>query len=930
MEYKVTRFLVAMAIVVALVMVKESNARSESDVARDARVTTDRFIATTSAATTLNPAEHLRKMSLRVRGVLPDRAEFEELLLKQTIAEQNAFLKRKAEEYAKTRWAAQKLSERVSEDLRISTLERNPLQDPRRTTRIDSTPKDAVDVNLVRDSGQGYVFSAIRTSRSLRELYLGRDFRIGVLTSSYVSELLRDRQASLLGFVRKAKAHGYDISKPTEVEAAMADLKETPERFGEFRTQLSDAGLIFETINELQKHYPTINIKERLMPDVGQLFAGPTKTARRRSGSNPPGDHAKRDWVMSNLGFRGYSHNGVSIAFDMSAFPATQRIRLNFSETRRLWCLLDEAYARFGGVWSVGRFCDIPEADEILGLPGTMANKARIFEGIDQGDFDSVITLILGGISTMSEDELKEFAKSHGSNHISFASGPLDISRSMAGIEKTKFSPAAAMHRILLCDSMSVQVSEVGVSKAQKLQSLLNVTGGTTPQSAYGDVSSSNAPAYLQPQCMECHKKLNPVERVLAPFFPTTASQPLQEPQPFVIQGLKKEDVVFEANNYMEFLQALAKQPQFVRCQTEKFWNWYVGSDVAMSPSVRQELESEFARSDFDFRKLIAVLVTRPEFAQAPPARRVVDYSEVEPILNRCTSCHETSNRWDLDLTPPYNIFRVGDPASHGSHPLRTGYVRNLQKMITATNLLEDGIGARMPPRPANPLSADQRELLLRWVSAGAPQSEAGPRVLTTAEVQTLLAAAKPSLRQQLSEPIPMRAKFKGSWLRYLENYDLFKVLGQVSPISAQRVASCTLREGQLLLLGFNDASSGAPVRDSPSGAYFDRVKKCASDVATANVSEIVNRNLVRSKDLILNAIHAGRRWNEIDASVRHLAIQEMAEAIYGLGVLSASEMNEHIEVIDQALGVNQRLGIYEAIAAMFVLHVVDDRFLTH
>ena len=42
--------------------------------------------------------------------------------------------------------------------------------------------------------------------------------------------------------------------------------------------------------------------------------------------------------------------------------------------------------------------------------------------------------------------------------------------------------------------------------------------------------------------------------------------------------------ITIPVSNVDELPALISKQPQYIRCQSEKFWNWFIGTDVPLSP----------------------------------------------------------------------------------------------------------------------------------------------------------------------------------------------------------------------------------------------------------------------------------------------------------------------------------------------------------
>lgn len=174
-----------------------------------------------------------------------------------------------------------------------------------------------------------------------------------------------------------------------------------------------------------------------------------------------------------------------------------------------------------------------------------------------------------------------------------------------ARYKKTIYSKAAAFFRIYLCDDMQQVALPDGGSKSQDAFKLIH-----SPQPAASAASSADAPPpppapittavtnvkpqHVQPQCLGCHVKLDPMESIFNKKFDRlsfTATGPKQSVFNFSYDDYNGRTITIPVNNIDDLPALISKQPQYIRCQSEKFWNWFIGTDVPLSPKQRDELE---------------------------------------------------------------------------------------------------------------------------------------------------------------------------------------------------------------------------------------------------------------------------------------------------------------------------------------------------
>ena len=108
------------------------------------------------------------------------------------------------------------------------------------------------------------------------------------------------------------------------------------------------------------------------------------------------------------------------------------------------------------------------------------------------------------------------------------------------------------------------------------------------------------------PACIKCHQQLDPMGKT----FRGIASQlsPFATPGAFVMQtetGLESTEV----EGLGELVTAITQSKTYERCQTQIFWNWFIGYDRPLSPDRHNELIQEFNRHSHRVNDFILYLL---------------------------------------------------------------------------------------------------------------------------------------------------------------------------------------------------------------------------------------------------------------------------------------------------------------------------------
>ncbi len=287
---------------------------------------------------------------------------------------------------------------------------------------------------------------------------------------------------------------------------------------------------------------------------------------------------------------------------------------------------------------------------------------------------------------------------------------------------------SAAIFRIFLCDSMAAAIPDQSGDLGAILDQIYPDKNKTEDELREELKNSGEALHGAQADCMACHYKLDPAGRTLlkmGPWFGTSINGG-------ALSFKNKSGVLVNqpVNSIGDLANKITQQPEYVSCQVNHFWNWFVGRDVKMTDLQAAELTQLFEKGGRRPHALVKALVTSAEFRAKPessnPLGSLARQSKV--ILNRCESCH--SARGGVlteggEQVPVLTQWPIG-----GAPETQEYWMRNI---IAATLDLTGQTGRRsMPPKtsPWQPTIGDLK-LIRTWIESGTP-NESG--VVTTKE----------------------------------------------------------------------------------------------------------------------------------------------------------------------------------------------------
>lgn len=276
---------------------------------------------------------------------------------------------------------------------------------------------------------------------------------------------------------------------------------------------------------------------------------------------------------------------------------------------------------------------------------------------------------------------------------------------------------SSQIFRIFLCDEMRAVI----LPDSKSLVAIENAGLDTETD------AKSNA-ANLAPQdvtlaarhasdqkCATCHSKLDPLGNVFRGGSNRLPSVPVAGALTYKRRSGDLVNVKFE--NAQGLAKALTSQPEYVSCQVHHFWDWFIGSDVAMSPKTEAELVKVFDQVGRRPRDFANYLVNRSEFYKFPELTvETVQYRHVIGVFQDCQSCHD--NEWEAPTLTKLPFDDYED----------SPHTKIVDELINKLDLLGDGSNAKMPPARAGwKLNGPDRTRLMAWLADGAPDDNGKP-----------------------------------------------------------------------------------------------------------------------------------------------------------------------------------------------------------
>lgn len=478
---------------------------------------------------------------------------------------------------------------------------------------------------------------------------------------------------------------------------------------------------------------------------------------------------------------------------------------------------------------------------------------------------------------------------------------------------------AAAIFRIFLCDSMTPVV----LSSDEDDRDLLNLSlgGGAVQDHGTADAEARHG---SDPQCNSCHYKLDPA----ANTFIGAGAFPNKRPSPGALV-YKRDDgslLNIPVNGIGELGVAITQQPEYLQCQVQHFWNWFIGSDIPLGQQKKEELASKFndlGRRPKDFIKhlLNSSDFISPKTLDADDIR----FSHVKPILQRCDSCH---------------INEVGAPILGAKYPYSDTSGFNdftLSMMVWAANLKEHEQKVYMPPKNAGwKLEGLDRDLVKAWIRGGAKDDSGSSHI---GEGTTFAKSVEEIPLEGHIENLK-RPGFGYLHNRYINNYDFFRSLEFIikkvegSQDQAYDSGGCYFDEKDQSTFGFNITATGIPLFVKPSQSLIDLINTCIDDSLRISYKTAEELNWLLTPEVLDR--HERQwvkdiKWFQYSESIRLNQIKEIVTYLVGKNVLSDGELLEiSLRITEAIKPLENKVMLDEVIRLTFKAVVTSPEFLVY
>jgi len=274
---------------------------------------------------------------------------------------------------------------------------------------------------------------------------------------------------------------------------------------------------------------------------------------------------------------------------------------------------------------------------------------------------------------------------------------------------------AAAVFRIFLCDSMIPAIPSKSDRKHEFLDSTFADQFEVTDDMLPGNGGSSAPDRHgVDPQCMACHSKLDPLGRSFQ------GSGVVLHPDPFAgrlyFKRKGRENINISGRGIGDLTLAITKQKEYSECQVKWFWDQFIGKDVPLMGTTESELILNFDKVGRRTNDFIKYIVTRPEFRSKPKAVTYVSFGKVKPLLKRCDSCHA-----DEETIPDFSSLPIG----WGDKNDELKYLNEMNRRLH----LPFGDKEQMPEDRAKNWSENDIKLIEKWISDGARNENGTPEI---------------------------------------------------------------------------------------------------------------------------------------------------------------------------------------------------------
>lgn len=239
----------------------------------------------------------------------------------------------------------------------------------------------------------------------------------------------------------------------------------------------------------------------------------------------------------------------------------------------------------------------------------------------------------------------------------------------------------------------------------------------------------SEDPHGSQPDCVGCHRRLDPMARFFDQWGPPIVGAALPVYDAFqasegtvYLGGALGMNRAFPGVADKDLGAIVIAQPEFASCLARLSWQYAFGTSVAPPADLIDQLASQYKQSE-RMSPMIKTVLQHPYFwsqAEAPPLR----YDDVKGLLKNCGSCHAQARGTRFDPN---------------SYPFLPEPEANAALLARIWQAINHGPGVRpMPEAPQPRLPVESIEMLRNWISRGA-EATAGQPSLNDEQVEAIL-----------------------------------------------------------------------------------------------------------------------------------------------------------------------------------------------
>lgn len=390
---------------------------------------------------------------------------------------------------------------------------------------------------------------------------------------------------------------------------------------------------------------------------------------------------------------------------------------------------------------------------------------------------------------------------------------------------------AAAIFRIFLCDDMKAVI--LPDANAEKELELAALDDGLEARKLVSSTPSIVKMHAGEEKCSSCHYKLDPLAKAYVGI--SSRISPRTVPGELTFKRKNGELARIPYRNMQDLAKAIVDQPEYLSCQVQHFWDLFVGKDIPLSASTKDELVSQFNQMERRPKTFAKYLVRRPEFYRFPRFDMdSIGFNQVSGILKNCKSCHDKETLAPQVDQVPFKVFGGSDE-----------HQKIVEQIIEDLDLLGNGSQAKMPPKSAGwTLDPRERVLLTAWLAGGAKTLAKNESRLDTVENSLQVTWTNPqlqsSLRQKLSSEMAEISLFPTYDYTAKRRVDPDQILSTIRALQME----LDLQKSNLFSrpeFSFRNLESGK-VMSNPSSSYGKSVADMASNFMSPYGSKAIQK----------------------------------------------------------------------------------------